>query len=128
LLRGKNGKALINLRKPENDDIDDLKVRSTRNPKSLLECHTITALVATFDVKALNHTELLKPYLAGGNRIINFLRQTNRKGHGLLFYKFHICFFLSVLKKKQTHYSHVRRRKDVKAQREDYVATRLPRL
>jgi len=37
---------------------------------------TITALVAAFDAKALNCTELLKSYLAGGNRIINCHRQT----------------------------------------------------
>ena len=42
---------------------------------------TITALVAAFDAKAFNETELLKSYLAGGNRIINFCRQTNRKRH-----------------------------------------------
>jgi len=47
LLRGKNGKALINLGKAENDGIDALKVRSIKNSKSLLECPTVTALVAT---------------------------------------------------------------------------------
>jgi len=31
LLRGENGKALINLRKAENDDMDALQVRSTKN-------------------------------------------------------------------------------------------------
>jgi len=49
---------------------------------SLLQCPTITALVAAFDAKAFNDTELLKSYLAGGNRIVNFLRQTSRKRHG----------------------------------------------
>jgi len=65
-----------------------------------------TTLVAAFDAKEFNGTELLKSYLAGGNRTINFCRQTNRKYHGwmfhttlgLRFYKFHIWFFLSVLK------------------------------
>jgi len=38
----------------------------------------MTAFVAAFDTKALNCTDLLKPYLAGGNRIINCHRQTSR--------------------------------------------------
>jgi len=79
LLRGKNGKALINMRKAENDDIDALKLRPIINSRSLVECPTITALVAAFDAKAFSDTELLKSFLAGGNRIINFCRQTNRK-------------------------------------------------
>jgi len=66
----------------ENDDVDALKVRSIKNSKLLLERPTITVLVAAFDAKAFNDTELLKSYLAGGNRIINFCRQTNRKCHG----------------------------------------------
>jgi len=44
----------------------------TRVPK-------ITALVAAFDANTFNDRELLKRYLAGGNRIINFCMQTNRK-------------------------------------------------
>jgi len=73
---------------------------------------TITAFVAAFDARALNCTELLKFYLSGGNRIINsYIRQTNRNRHNLniwqnagstFFYKNHICFFLSVLKKTNT--------------------------
>jgi len=35
----------------------------------------VTALVVAFDAKAFNDTELLKSYLAGGNRIINFCRK-----------------------------------------------------
>jgi len=42
----------------------------------------ITALLAAFNAKVFNGTELLKSYLAGGNRIINFCRQTNQKYHG----------------------------------------------
>jgi len=42
---------------------------------------TITALVAAFDANAFNCTELLKSYLAGGNRIINCHRQANRNHH-----------------------------------------------
>jgi len=57
-------------------------VKVIKNSKSLLECPTITALVAAFDAKAFNDTELLKSYLADGNRIINFCRKTNRKCHG----------------------------------------------
>jgi len=46
----------------------------------------ITALVAAFDPKAFNNTELLKSYLGGGNRII---KQSNRKRHGEIFDKPH---------------------------------------
>jgi len=42
---------------------------------------TITALVAAFDAKAFNCTELFKSYLAGGSRIINCHRQTKRNSH-----------------------------------------------
>jgi len=42
---------------------------------------TITALVAAFDAKVLNCTELSKSYLAGGNRIINCNRRTNQNRH-----------------------------------------------
>jgi len=63
-----------------------LKVRSIENYKLYIlpECPRITSLVAAFDVKAFNDTELFKSYLelANGNRIINFCRQTNRKRHG----------------------------------------------
>jgi len=120
------------LRKTENDDIDTLKARPIKNSKSLLECPTITALVAAFDAKAFCDTELLKSYLAGGSRIINACRQISRKRygemidktHGLSFYKFHICSVLSYLcSKNQTHYTYVWRHKVVKAQREDHVAT-----
>jgi len=44
----------------------------------IAEVPTITAFVAAFDAKALNCTELLESYLAGGNRMINCHRQTNR--------------------------------------------------
>jgi len=47
----------------------------------ITEVPTITAFVAAFDAKALNCTELLESYLAGGNRIINRHRQTNRNRH-----------------------------------------------
>ena len=58
------------------------KCTINKNSKSLLECSTITALVAAFNAKAFNDTELLKSYLAGGNRIINFCGQTSRKRKG----------------------------------------------
>jgi len=41
----------------------------------------ITAFVAAFDAEALNCADFLKSYLAGGNRIINCHRQTNRNRH-----------------------------------------------
>jgi len=46
-----------------------------------------------------------------------------------VFHKFHICIFLSALKKKriQTHCTYVWLHKGVKTQREHHVATRLPR-
>jgi len=44
----------------------------------ITEVPTITAFVVAFDAKALNCTELLESYLAGGNKIINCHRQTNR--------------------------------------------------
>jgi len=67
---------------------------------------TITAFVSAFDAKVLNCTEFLKSYLAGGNRIINCHRQTNRNRHkwniwqntwSALFIRIK-CFFLSVFK------------------------------
>jgi len=82
LLRGNNGTALISLRKAEDYDTDPLKVQSIKNYKSLPEFPTITALVAAFDAKAFSDTELLKSYLDGGNRIINFCSQINRKRLG----------------------------------------------
>ena len=47
----------------------------------IAEVPTITAFVAAVDAKALNCTELLESYLAGGNRNINCHRQTNRNPH-----------------------------------------------
>jgi len=47
----------------------------------IAEVPTITVFVAAFDAKALNCAELLESYLAGGNRIINCHRQTNRNRH-----------------------------------------------
>jgi len=38
----------------------------------------INALVSAFDAKAFNCTKLFKSYLAGGSRVINCHRQTNR--------------------------------------------------
>jgi len=71
------------LRKTENEDSHALKVRAIKHSKSVLECPMITALVAAFDAKTFNDTELWKSCLAGGNKIINFCRKTNRKRHGL---------------------------------------------
>jgi len=78
LLRGKNGTALINLRKAENDA---LKVRSVKNSKSLLECPRSLRLLLPSTQKRSMTTELFKSYLAGGDRSINFHRQTNRNRH-----------------------------------------------
>jgi len=102
-LRGKKWNALINLRKFENDA---LKVRSEKI-QIITGVPTIAAFVAAFDAKALNCTELLRSYLAGGNRIINYHRKPTEiatieiltKHMAYVFHKNHICFFLSVFKK-----------------------------
>ena len=47
----------------------------------IAEVPTITAFAAAFDAEAFNCTELLESYLAGGNRIINCDRHTNRNRH-----------------------------------------------
>jgi len=73
-----NGKALINLRKAGNDDMDVLKVQSIKNSKSVLECPAITALV-TFDAKTFNDTELLKSCLAGRDRVIKVFQANQTK-------------------------------------------------
>ena len=77
----------------------------------IAEVPTITAFVAAFDAKALNCTELLESYLAGGNRIINWHRQTNRNRHSwniwhntcsTLFIKFTSVFSYPYCKKTNT--------------------------
>ena len=47
----------------------------------IAEVPMITTFVAAFDAQALNCTELLESYSAGGIRIINCHRQTNRNRH-----------------------------------------------
>ena len=47
----------------------------------ITEVPAITTFVAAFDAKALNCTELLESHLAGGNRITDCHRQTNRNRH-----------------------------------------------
>jgi len=47
----------------------------------IIEVPTITAFVIAFDAKALNCTELLESHSAGGNKIIDCHRQTNRNRH-----------------------------------------------
>jgi len=47
----------------------------------ITEVPTITAFVAAFDAKTFICTELLESHLAGGNRIIDCHRQTNRNRH-----------------------------------------------
>jgi len=63
--------------------IGKLRSESTviRKLSIIAEVPTITAFVAAFDAKALNCTELLESYWAGGNRIINCHGQTNRNRH-----------------------------------------------
>jgi len=110
LLRGRIRKALINLCKAENDDINALNVRSIKNSRSLPECPTNTALVAAFDKKAVYDTELIKSWLAGRGLLIFAGKPTENVIVKYLikhmayvdFYKFHICFFFSVLEKPYT--------------------------
>ena len=70
----------------------------------ITEVPTITAFVAVFEAKALNCTELLESYLAGGNRIINCHRQNNRNCHNWnIWHNTCSTFFIritSVLKRK----------------------------
>ena len=107
----------------------------------ITEVPTITASVAAFDAKALNCTEWLASYLAGGNRIINCHRQTNRNGHSwniwhntrsTLFMRITSVFSYLCQKKEKTNTLHLYSMrggiKTFKAQREDHVATLLPRL
>jgi len=103
----KKRKASINSRKSENYA---LKVRSLKF-SIIAEVPTITAFVAAFDATALNCTELLESYLAGGNRIINCHRQTNRNRHNLniwhntwstLFKRITPVFYLYCKKNKHT--------------------------
>jgi len=75
---------------------------------------TVTAFVAAFDAKALNDTESLNSYLAGGNRIINChspqanqpkcpqLKTLTKHMVYVFFYKNHICFSYLCLKKTNT--------------------------
>ena len=105
----------------------------------IAEVPMITAFVAAFDAKALNCTELLESYLAGGNRIINCHRKTNRNRHNwniwhntwsTLFIRITSVFsYLHCKKNKHiTPILYAWPHKDFKAQREDHVATLLPRL
>ena len=61
----------------ESDDqfakIGKLRSESTviKKLSIITEVPMITTFVAAFDAKALNCTELLQSYLAGGNKIIN---------------------------------------------------------
>jgi len=74
----------------------------------ITEVPTITPLVAAFDARAFNCTELFKSYLARGNRIIYCHQPKSPQLKCLTkhmvysFYKNHICFFLSVFKKTNT--------------------------
>ena len=100
LLRGENGETLVNLRKAENDDIDDLKVRSVKDSKSLPECPTITALVAAFDVKSsMTRNCGSRAWVAGTQLLIFVDKPTEKikvtyltKQMAYMFYKFHISF------------------------------------
>ena len=105
---------------------------------SIIEVPTITAFVAAFYAKALNCTEMLESHLVGGNRIINYNRQTNRNRcrwnvwqntWPTFFIRTTSAFSYLCLKKTNTlHLYSMCGGIKTLAQREDHVATRLPRL
>ena len=90
------------------------KLRSIKNFKSILECPTINALVATFDAKSSmtrNCGNCAWPAGTGlsisrGKPTENVTVEIFDKTHGLHFCKFHICLFLSVLV-KASHTAHM---------------------
>jgi len=107
LLRGKKSKASINSRKSENYA---LKVRSLKL-SIITEVPTTTAFVVAFDAKALNCTELLESYLAGGNRLLTATGKPTEIAtieifdttHGLRFLQeSHLCFLICAKKNKHT--------------------------
>ena len=71
---------------------------------------TITALVAVFDAKAFSCTDLLKPDIAGENRILTATGKPTEiatieifdKTHGLRFLEESHLFFLICVKKTNT--------------------------
>jgi len=77
------------LREKKQESVNQLaKIEKLRSESAVIkkfsiiaEVPRITAFVAAFDAKALNCTEFLESYLAGGNRIIDCHRQTNRNRH-----------------------------------------------
>ena len=114
LLRGKSGKALINLRKAENDDIVAFRSTINKNSKSLLERPTITALVSAIDAKASMTPNLWnRTWLAGTGLSIFSGKTTEKvvvkiltKHMSYVLYKFHICCFL-IYAKKNKHTEHM---------------------
>jgi len=83
LLRGKNGKALINLRKAENDDIEALNVRSIKNSKSRWSApRSLHLLLPSTEKCAVQLHGIVEIVFGWREQIINFCRQTNRKRHG----------------------------------------------
>ena len=107
LLRGQNRKALINLCKVVNDDIDVENLRSIKNSKSLLECPTITVLKFLLSTQkpSMTRNSWYRACWPAGTGYFIFASKPTEKGKCLtihmayVFYKFHICFFLSVLRK-----------------------------
>jgi len=91
LLRGKNRKALINLRKAENDDIDALKVRSIKIYKSLLEFPTIPVLNCCLRRKSVQRHEIVEIVVGWqeqdytGKPTKNATVETFHETHGLYF-------------------------------------------
>jgi len=113
LLRGKKWKALINLRKSENDV---LKIRSVKKSKSLLDwsAHDHCAFCCLRH-KSVQLHGIVEFYLAGGTGLLTATGKPTEiatieifhKHMLYVFYKNHICFFLSVLKKTKTHSTYI---------------------
>jgi len=106
LLRGKKWKALINLRKSE---YYGLKVRSLKNSKSLLKSPRSLCWLLPSTQKCWISPNCWNPTGLAGTGLLTATGKPTEiatieifdKTHRLRFYENHICFFLSVFKKKQ---------------------------
>jgi len=108
-----------------------------KNSKSSLECpRSLRLLLPSTHMRSIARICWNLTWLAGTELLTATGKPTEiatieifNKTHGLRFFKNHIRFFLPVLKQKHTApIWYVWRHKGVKTQREDHVATRLPRL
>jgi len=112
LLRGKNWKASINLRKSENYP---LKVRSLKSSQSLLKCPRSLRLLLPSTQKRLIARNCWNLTWLAGTRLLTAsgkpteIAQLKYLTQYMIyvFYKNHICVFLSVSKKEKTNTLHL---------------------